>query len=107
MALWLMALTQAITVRDQDNVLGTATQKVSHDKSIMQLDRACDQQAARQRTEWAPEQVSSDCPGCYTLLVVTGLVLQSFIIHPFNASLSAHFSFYGQASVLFSSHISK
>lgn len=107
MALWLMALTQAITVKDQDNVLGTATQKVSHDKSIMRLDRACDQQAARQRTEWAPEQVSSDCPGCYTLLVVTGLVLQSFIIHPFNASLSAHFSFYGQASVLFSSHISK
>lgn len=46
--------------------------------------------------------VSSDCPGWYTLLVS-----QSFIIHPFNASLSAHFPFYGQASVLFSSHTAK
>lgn len=107
MALWLMALTQAITVRDHDNVLGSAPQKLSDDKSTVRPHRACDQQAARQSTVWAPEQVSSDCPGCYTLLVVRGLVLLSFIIYPVNASLSAHFSFYGQISVLFSAHISK
>lgn len=86
MALWLMALTQAITVGDQDNVLGTAPRKLSDDKSTMQLHRACDQQATRQSTEWAPEQMSSDYPGCYILLVVSGLVLQSFITYPFNAS---------------------
>lgn len=86
-----MALTQAIIVIDQDAVLGTAPQKPRDDKFTLQLCRSSNQKVARQNAVGVLEQVSSDCPGCYTLLVFRGLLSLSFVICSSDASWYAHF----------------